>query len=82
MLNGNRFSIALRFIPNEISDDQLKANVNLAVESGFINYFGMQRFGSYTIHTHEIGKECLRQNWKKVVEMLLRQHAETDEDKG
>lgn len=30
-LNGNRFSIALRFIPLEISDEQIRANVNSAI---------------------------------------------------
>ena len=38
----------------------------------------MQRFGSYNIHTHTVGRECLRQNWKKVIEMLLGQHADID----
>jgi len=32
--------------------ENLKAN-------GFINYFGMQRFGTYNVRTHEIGKENL-----------------------
>lgn len=38
----------------------------------------MQRFGSYNIHTHTIGRECLLQNWKKVIELLLGQHPEID----
>lgn len=38
----------------------------------------MQRFGSYNIHTHEIGRECLLQNWKGVIEKILGQHAEID----
>jgi len=47
-------------------------------EHGFINYFGMQRFGSYSIRTHEIGRECLLQNWRVVIQMILSQHAEID----
>ena len=59
-LRGNRFSVALRFIPHEISDSEIGKNVANVKEHGFINYFGMQRFGSYNIHTHEIGRECLK----------------------
>jgi len=33
--------------------------INLDVENlkknGFINYFGMQRFGTYNVRSHEIG---------------------------
>ena len=78
-LKGNRFSIALRFIPIEISDAQIKANVINVKENGFINYFGMQRFGSYNVRTHEIGRECLLQNWKVVIEKILGQHPEIDQ---
>jgi tRNA pseudouridine13 synthase len=28
-------------------------------KNGFLNYFGMQRFGTYNIRTHEIGIENL-----------------------
>lgn len=70
--------MALRFIPREISDAQIRANVNSCKNNGFINYFGMQRFGSYNIRSHQIGRECLLQNWRKVIEMILGQHAEID----
>ena len=49
-------------------------------KDGFINYFGMQRFGSYNIHTHEIGRQVIKQNWIKVIEMLLGQYPEIDEE--
>ena len=42
----------------------------------------MQRFGTYTIRTHQIGKEVLNQNWRKVIEMLLSQHPEVDREAG
>jgi len=80
LANGNRFSVALRFIPKEISDDQIAFQVNRIIKDGFINYFGMQRFGSYSIHTHEIGRACLRQNWIEVCKMLLEQHPEIDDE--
>lgn len=40
-------------------------------EKGFINYFGMQRFGRGSIRTHSIGIEVLKKNWQGVVETLL-----------
>ena len=68
-LSGNRFSVALRFIPKEITDDMIATSkislkiINLDVENlkknGFINYFGMQRFGTYNVRSHEIGIETL-----------------------
>lgn len=38
----------------------------------------MQRFGTYSVRTHELGKEILRQNWRKVAELILSQHADFD----
>ena len=38
----------------------------------------MQRFGSYKIHTHEIGRAVLHQNWHEVIKMLLGQHPAYD----
>lgn len=49
----------MRFIPLEISNKQIEAQVELVKKDGFINYFGMQRFGCYSIHTHEVGREVL-----------------------
>lgn len=70
--------MALRFIPHEVPDSEIKRNVKNVKDNGFINYFGMQRFGSYNIHTHEIGRECLLQNWRGVLQKILGQHAEID----
>lgn len=41
------------------------------VENGFINYYGLQRFGVTNIKTHTVGKEVLKKNWKSVVELIL-----------
>ena len=51
-LAGNRFSVALRFIPADIEDAEISKNVKAAMNDGFINYFGMQRFGTYSVRTH------------------------------
>ena len=38
-LMGNRFSVALRFIPDEVPDTQIKSYVDSVAKNGFINYF-------------------------------------------
>lgn len=65
LLKGNRFRVALRHItvPEsviETSMDNFKAN-------GFINYYGLQRFGNCaSIPTHRIGLTLLRGQFKEV----------------
>lgn len=72
-LRGNRFTIALRDL--DISCAAKDQNVRLAVESlklrGFINYFGMQRFGSGVSPTHETGFAVLREDFEDVCRRLL-----------
>lgn len=51
-------------------DDIAKALKSLE-ERGFVNYFGLQRFGTGPIGTHTVGKEILRGNFTKAVELLL-----------
>ena len=76
MLKGNRFSVALRYIKDDIPDSTIAQNIKNVETHGFINYFGMQRFGSYSVRTHEIGKEILNQKWKEVCRLILAQYAE------
>lgn len=64
-LKGNRFRIALR----QINVDE--ATVNEAMgefrEKGFINYYGLQRFGNHSaIPTHQIGLALLKADYKLV----------------
>lgn len=72
-LKGNRFTIALRDV--EIRSDADRANVEEAAQSlrrrGFINYFGMQRFGSGVSPTHITGFALLRGDYKEVCRRLL-----------
>lgn len=51
-------------------------------KNGFINYFGMQRFGTYNVRTHQIGIENLHQNWIKVAHLILSQHPDGDIDQA
>ncbi|OBT60659.1 hypothetical protein VE03_09923 [Pseudogymnoascus sp. 23342-1-I1] len=82
-LTGNEFHITLRdcqFPGADNLDDEGKlalANkvVGGAVESiqshGFLNYYGLQRFGTYLIGTDEIGKLILKNDYKGAVDAIL-----------
>lgn len=59
MLSGNQFKIALRNVCG--TDEEIEQAMTLLRDNGFINYYGLQRFGTISsIPTHEIGK-CLLQ---------------------
>ncbi|KAH6819095.1 Pseudouridine synthase family protein [Perilla frutescens var. frutescens] len=62
-LQGNRFTITLRSISAE-NEDVIRAAAAALGKNGFINYFGLQRFGSSSIATHLIGAALLRGEWK------------------
>jgi len=54
-LQGNRFEIFLRNITID-SNEHINIYVNNWIEKGYINYFGLQRFGSRTLSTQIVGK--------------------------
>ncbi|KAK4339529.1 hypothetical protein RND71_040991 [Anisodus tanguticus] len=69
-LYGNRFTITLRGVSAE-SEDIIKASAVALGEHGFMNYFGLQRFGSSSVPTHLIGAALLRGEWKAAVSLIL-----------
>ncbi|XVF31168.1 hypothetical protein REPUB_Repub16aG0122600 [Reevesia pubescens] len=69
-LLGNRFTIILRGIVAD-TEDTIKASVDSLGRHGFINYFGLQRFGSGSIPTHRIGATLLRGEWKAAASIIL-----------
>jgi tRNA pseudouridine13 synthase len=82
-LDGNQFVITLRdchFGDDANLDEATRlqhANdiVGQAVkhlqDHGFINYFGLQRFGTFGIGTDEIGKKILKGDFKAAVDSIL-----------
>ncbi|KAJ5067250.1 pseudouridylate synthase 7 [Anaeramoeba ignava] len=66
---GNRFIICLRDIKG--NDEEIIEATNSLKNKGFINYFGLQRFGSSSIPTHKIGIALIQKDWKKAVELIL-----------
>lgn len=82
-LEGNEFTITLRDChfgdDADMNDatrvESAKKVVGDAIEHlqtrGFLNYFGLQRFGTFAIGTHEIGRLILKGNFKGAVDALL-----------
>lgn len=69
-LKGNEFYITIREVDSGSEDIINSALISLKA-NGFINYYGMQRFGTFSISTHTIGKYVLNSQWEKVVELIL-----------
>ncbi|KAH7543682.1 hypothetical protein FEM48_Zijuj02G0211100 [Ziziphus jujuba var. spinosa] len=69
-LLGNRFTITLRGVVAD-SEDTIKASASALGIGGFINYYGLQRFGSGSVPTFLIGAALLRGEWKTAVSMIL-----------
>ena len=40
-------------------------------DNGFVNYFGLQRFGTRSVLTHEVGLAILQGKWEKAVDLIL-----------
>lgn len=82
-LEGNEFVITLRdtqFLDGagqakSVSVSEAKELVGQAMynlrERGYLNYYGMQRFGTFSIGTHEIGVKMLQGDFKGAVDLLL-----------
>lgn len=83
-LQGNRFIISLRDVEFEgftkdmdiatkqkIADEFLTTRIESFREQGFINYFGLQRFGSHAVGTDDIGLLILQDNFKGAVDAIL-----------
>ncbi len=69
-LRGNKFTITMRNVEGD--DDTIRKAVEEISKTGFINYFGLQRFGTSSISTHTIGKALLKGDWKGAFDLILK----------
>ncbi|KAJ2368394.1 multisubstrate pseudouridine synthase 7, partial [Coemansia sp. RSA 2607] len=73
-LSGNRFVIVLRFVRG--AEQGAVERVLQSIGSrGFVNYFGLQRFGSNSVASHEVGRAVLLGDWALAVDLVLRPRA-------
>ncbi|TYZ66296.1 hypothetical protein PybrP1_010382 [[Pythium] brassicae (nom. inval.)] len=72
-LQGNQFSLAIRGLPpaDAVPDAQIHAAVASWTARGFVNYFGLQRFGTKSVPTHEVGRAILQRDYARVVDLVL-----------
>lgn len=82
-LLGNEFLITLRDCRFQLHEDldidtkieQVKSILSSVVENfsshGFINYFGLQRFGSFSTGTHTVGRCMLQGDFQAACEAIL-----------
>ncbi|XP_054844983.1 pseudouridylate synthase 7 homolog isoform X2 [Eublepharis macularius] len=69
-LQGNHFTVVLRNITG--TEDQVQQAMLSLREIGFINYYGMQRFGTTAVPTYQIGRAILQNNWNEVMDLILK----------
>lgn len=80
-LCGNRFEIVLRGVAlsregdgpraGEGLEDVVRETVAQTRERGFLNYFGLQRFGTGFTPTHVMGELLLCGRWKEALDAIL-----------
>ena len=68
-LRGNHFSIVLRDV--DVPPRTVAQACDAMQTTGFINYFGLQRFGRGGSKSHEVGLALLRGEWKVAVALLF-----------
>jgi len=70
MLRGNQFRIALRNASG--TDEEMEQAMTSLRDNGFINYYGLQRFGTVvSTPTHEIGKYLLQGTSTIIITTIL-----------
>ncbi|KAI9317286.1 pseudouridine synthase [Dichotomocladium elegans] len=70
-LKGNRFTLILRDVSGA-NIEQMEESLESLKANGFINYFGMQRFGTSSIMTHEVGRELIKKNYEGACDLVLK----------
>ncbi|KAI8109704.1 hypothetical protein M9434_000983 [Picochlorum sp. BPE23] len=77
-LSGNVFEIVLRGISS--TENHVSKAVLCTKANGFINYFGLQRFGTGESPTHHTGQLLLQGKWKEALDCVMRPTSETRSD--
>ncbi|KAK2842542.1 hypothetical protein Q5P01_012742 [Channa striata] len=69
-LQGNHFTVVIRNISG--TDEQVHQAMTSLKQTGFINYYGMQRFGTTAVPTQQVGRAILKNDWNEVVDLILK----------
>ncbi|KAL7317776.1 multisubstrate pseudouridine synthase 7 [Mucor circinelloides] len=69
-LGGNHFTIVLRDVQGANEAD-LELSLQSLQSNGYLNYFGMQRFGTSTVLTHTVGCAIMKKEYEKASDLIL-----------
>ncbi|XP_018610354.1 pseudouridylate synthase 7 homolog isoform X2 [Scleropages formosus] len=69
-LQGNHFTVVIRNISG--TEEQVEQAMSSLRNTGFINYYGMQRFGTTAVPTYQVGRAILQNNWTEVMDLILK----------
>jgi len=69
-LSANEFRLVIRNIEG-MEESEMEKLLERISTHGFINYYGMQRFGSNSIPTYLIGRALLRSDYGEAVSLIL-----------
>ncbi|KAJ8382798.1 hypothetical protein SKAU_G00035760 [Synaphobranchus kaupii] len=69
-LQGNHFTVIIRNISG--TEQQVTQAMTSLRDIGFINYYGMQRFGTTAVPTYQVGRAILKNNWAEVMDLILK----------
>ena len=73
-LSGNRFTIILRNCVSD-ADGVIDPALSSLKEKGFVNYFGLQRFGTAAVKTSDVGLAMIKEKWGEAVDLILKPRA-------
>ena len=80
-LAGNRFCVTLRHVQCHQGEVGVASALEALRRHGFINYFGLQRFGaSAEARTHATGAALLRGEWETAVQLIMAPRAGERQD--
>ena len=81
MLSANHFTITLRDV--DASEQELETALQSLRRNGFLNYFGLQRFGhAADAPTHAIGAAMLRTDWDEALRLIMAPRADDPADEA
>ncbi|KAK5074109.1 multisubstrate pseudouridine synthase 7 [Lithohypha guttulata] len=85
-LRGNEFVITLRDCKTPLFKDQnskldivqqdIEQRLQSLRDNGYINYYGEQRFGTFSVRTDTIGRHILREDFKSACDAIISFHAD------
>lgn len=79
-LAGNRFEIIITDFINDNVENSISKLQHVLDKNRIANFYGYQRFGSSRAVTHLVGREIVKRNFKKAVELFLCHPGKNDDE--